>query len=35
MREEDAQAMLRDSFVAGFNHVSPGASGRLKGRQEH
>jgi hypothetical protein len=27
--------MLRDSFVAGFNHVSPGASGRLKGRQEH
>jgi uncharacterized protein DUF5076 len=35
MREEDAQAMLRDSFVAGFNHVSPGASGRLTGRQEH
>jgi uncharacterized protein DUF5076 len=35
MREEDAQAMLRDAFVAGFDTVSPGATGRLKGRQEH
>ena len=35
MREEDAQAMLRDAFVADFDTVSPGATGRLKGRQEH
>ena len=35
MPEADAQATLRDAFVAGFGSLSPGASGRLKGRQEH
>ena len=35
MPEADAQATLRDAFVSGFGSLSPGASGRLKGRQEH
>jgi hypothetical protein len=35
MPEADAQATLRDAFVADFGAMSPGASGRLKGRQEH
>jgi hypothetical protein len=35
MPEADAQATLRDAFVAGFGGLSPGASGRLKGHQEH
>jgi len=35
MPEADAQATLRDAFVAGLGAMSPGASGRLKGRQEH
>src|SRR5262249_5738057 len=35
MREEDAQAAVRDAFVAGFSALGPSASGRLKGRQEH
>jgi hypothetical protein len=35
MPEEEAQATLRDAFVAGFGSLTPGASGRLKGRQEH
>ena len=35
MREEDAQAALRDAFGAGFGSVSPAASGHLRGRQQH
>ena len=35
MREEEAQAALRDAFVAGFSALGPGASGRLKGRHQH
>lgn len=35
MSEADAQATLRDAFVSVFSTVSTGASGRLKGRQEH
>jgi hypothetical protein len=35
MREEDAQATLRDAFVSGFGALPPGTSGRLKGRHEH
>ena len=35
MPEDEAQAALRDAFASGFEAVSPGASGRLKGQTKH
>jgi hypothetical protein len=35
MQEEAALAALREAFIASFGATSPGASGRVRGRQEH
>jgi uncharacterized protein DUF5076 len=35
MSEDEAKAAISDAFAATFAYSAPGASGRLKGRQEH